>query len=1383
MNALFLDEVFDLHDTLSSGKDDTGNNFPPLPIEYWRIPGYQSPIDPICRRDFDAGQRWTAPRDPLVLDLDGDGIELTNSSSSVLFDHNADGIRAGSQWVKADDGLLVRDLNGNGQIDSGRELFGDQTQIGTATSPYSGPGSPLLARNGFEALRLLDSNRDKLISSADAAFAELKVWQDANQDGVSQVSELQTLTERGISQIKLGQLTQSTPVPGNGMPIITITDTRGESTGQSTFTKTRTDAAGNPIASEQTVRNVNFTQDPFYRKFTDDPAITDEAKQLAQVWGSGMVRDLQQAMSLKGADGQLKASSQALVNKVSTFMGSSGAVQRQAQINSILSAWGETSSFRPAMERNPWLRDATYLPSTLSYGSRGAAIALFATERPEDYRMLTVLEQFGGQDLIERFVATGQGSYLVSIDKSNPNNWRYYYDSYVTHWVDMRPMRMTIVREVYESLAQDIYKALYFETAGNDYLQDATTHLTEHGLRTEFHGLDARLQTLAALDKGAATVELAEFLRFANDFVVDTGWDGAAQLSDLLAEATFTPEQRAALARVQVGFAPANTGNMFAGNGNDILVGKAGDWRLDGNGGDDIIMGGNGNDVLTGGTGDDQLVGGLGNDAMYGDWGNDTYFWGAGQGNDAILDRNASVGGANLVVLRGLNPKDVRTQLIRTDDTRNIMFTNVHTGETLAVHTAFDYDLYWGRRGGPMIFQFADGTRGDMNDAVRWSVAQATDGDDVLVGTQLDDLSAKLSGGAGDDFIIGRGGADVMEGGAGNDVLWGNGSPTSALELQRGVPSVRGYTARASIGDNDVYVFGRGDGQDVILDVDTAVGNLDTLRFKAGIVAEDLALAQRGLDLIVSVQGTTDQITITGFYARVPQWYAAQTRPNAIERFEFADGTTWDLQQIAEAGWQGTAGDDNFTGDELANRMMGATGADRISGLEGDDTIAGGQGDDVLSGDAGNDSLAGGDGKDTLSGGSGDDILQGGAGNDLLYAGAGRDTIVFGRGDGDDVLASDSDLNVEWQRRLSGQPWVATGNNVVQLADGVTAADVRIRLGAGTPNTFGVAQSDLVLQLVNAQGLVTDSLTVRNAMRSVSGAEVLPADQFSLQEIRFADGTVWLPEQMMAQSLLGDAAGQTMQGFGGDDVFDGRGGNDTLLGGAGSNTYLFGRGDGHDVIKHDGQYGISTLVFKQGVAPQEVQVRRVGSAAVFTLLGSQDSITLESVFPGYSDVDGINRLAQVRFADGTIWDSQAVNELAVQATSGDDALADTLRDVTTVLAGGAGNDVLRSDYGGTTYVFNRGDGQDTIIENDYGGALDTLRFGAGIAAADLEVQTQPDGGVLISIRGTPDSVRLTRNSGYDIEVFEVGGCDAELHPDSELRSRASSGNAAGHQWR
>jgi hypothetical protein len=140
---------------------------------------FRDAVSPLINTLFQSAQNWQPPRDPLVLDLDGDGIETVGISgaSPVLFDHDADGIRTGTGWIKADDGLLVLDLNGNGTIDSGRELFGDNTQL-----PAGPGGSTQTAANGYQALQQHDTNADGQINSQDAVYSQL--YSDFTDDPV-----------------------------------------------------------------------------------------------------------------------------------------------------------------------------------------------------------------------------------------------------------------------------------------------------------------------------------------------------------------------------------------------------------------------------------------------------------------------------------------------------------------------------------------------------------------------------------------------------------------------------------------------------------------------------------------------------------------------------------------------------------------------------------------------------------------------------------------------------------------------------------------------------------------------------------------------------------------------------------------------------------------------------------------------------------------------------------------------------------------------------------------------------------------------------------------------------------------------------------------------
>jgi len=115
------------------------------------------------------------PSSPLVIDMDGDGVELISLvNSTVQFDIDLDGFTELTGWVAADDALLAYDVNGNGIIDDQSELFGN-------SSAYA---------NGFLSLAALDSNADGVIDVNDAAYADLLVWQDVNSDGYSAAAEL-----------------------------------------------------------------------------------------------------------------------------------------------------------------------------------------------------------------------------------------------------------------------------------------------------------------------------------------------------------------------------------------------------------------------------------------------------------------------------------------------------------------------------------------------------------------------------------------------------------------------------------------------------------------------------------------------------------------------------------------------------------------------------------------------------------------------------------------------------------------------------------------------------------------------------------------------------------------------------------------------------------------------------------------------------------------------------------------------------------------------------------------------------------------------------------------------------------------------------------------
>jgi hypothetical protein len=136
-------------------------------------------------------------KSPVVIDVLGNGFDLTDAKSGVGFDIQGTGNVELLSWTKggSDDAFLALDRNGNGMIDNGGELFGNFTP-----QPTPLDGNP---RNGFWALTGFDSNGNAKIDGDDPIFPSLRLWQDINHNGISEPSELHQLSDLGVTTIDL----------------------------------------------------------------------------------------------------------------------------------------------------------------------------------------------------------------------------------------------------------------------------------------------------------------------------------------------------------------------------------------------------------------------------------------------------------------------------------------------------------------------------------------------------------------------------------------------------------------------------------------------------------------------------------------------------------------------------------------------------------------------------------------------------------------------------------------------------------------------------------------------------------------------------------------------------------------------------------------------------------------------------------------------------------------------------------------------------------------------------------------------------------------------------------------------------------------------------
>ncbi len=543
-------------------------------------------------------------------------------------------------------------------------------------------------------------------------------------------------------------------------------------------------------------------------------------------------------------------------------------------------------------------------------------------------------------------------------------------------------------------------------------------------------------------------------------------------------------------------------------------------------------------------------------------------------------------------------------------------------------------------------------------------------GFDVLAGGSGDDV-------LGDDAIVGANGPDLLLGQAGNDTLSGR-FGNDLLDGGAGNDILLGgqYSAGPTGFDSDTYVFGLGYGQDLIDDDDKFFGSnhFDVLQLGSGILAEGLTVRRSGINF----DGIDVVITLNGTSDRITidDQFAGDAE-SGVEEIRFADGTAWGRAAIAAQALIGGDGDD---------RLVGFSTSDTITGAAGDDTLIGGSGSDVLDGGAGNDTLVGGQ-------------------NSVGSSGLDSDTYLFGLGYGQDLI--DDDDNYFGSNHF----------DVLQLGSGILAEGLTVRRSG--LNFDGI---DVVIT-VNGTG---DRVTIDDQFTSDAESGV--------EEIRFADGTVWDRAAIAAQALIGGDGDDRLVGFSTADTILGAAGNDTLIGGGGND--LLDGGSGNDSMS--GGFGDDTYVV-DGAGDTVTEGSSQGADTVRSAINFILGNHVENlILLGSADLRGDgNGLANVLTGNS--------GSNILMGLGGAD-----------LLDGGAGNDLLDGGLGSDTFVFRPGYGSDTI-----------QGFTAGAATEDL-----------IDIRGmgigdfTTLSQRLSQNGSDTVIDFDNGDVvrlagisSASLHQD------------------
>ena len=1355
---------------------------------------------------------------PIIFDMGGDGVQTTNVNSGAYFDHAGDGFAEQTSWVAESDGLLVRDLNGNGKIDTGAELFGSETRLS------SGAKAGQKAANGFEALQELDSNRDGKVDASDATFASLLVWQDSNGNGLTEHGELRSLADAQVQSIDVAYI-NSTQVDSNN---------------------NQHKQLGHFTTSAGQVRDANdvwFQTDTSFSVPTNQVSVSAEIAAMPLIGGYGKVADLQQAIAAD-ASGRLKG-------LITQFGQTTSISAREALVKEIIFKWAGVENVDPNSRAATQIYgnvigDARKLEALEEFiGEEWFGIWCWGTRDPNPHGqaapvLLKAFDQFAEMIYAQLVAQTTLKPMFNKIHyawDANSNSVTIDLTRVATH--------IGIQAEFNRSIAKTELSEFMRALKGMDALGNVN-----------LIGFEAALAPLGQDISSLVSSAWAVLGTPGNDYM--TGTAGTDLIQGL-----------------------GGNDNINGAASNDILDGGAGDDMLFGNEGADTIYGGNGNDQLYGGTGADQyyFARGDGKDTIHEDFLDDTLI---SIGDLTLEELRFVRSGADLVVgfqtsaddqitlaeffkngvpqsTLVLKKADGSTQRV---DVANLMEASLNPSSANDVlygaQTADNIDalagddLVYARAGNDTV----DGGAGADN-------LKGGDGDDVLLGGADNDAlygetgNDNLQGGDGNDKLFGAEGSDTLAGGNGDDVLDGG---------------VAGDSMAGGAG-NDSYLVD--DAADVMLEA--AAEGVDSVTASVNVVLtehiENLLLVGttnlnasgnasanhlQGNDAANSLFGMLGDDVLDGAGGNDTLDGGDGTDNvhggSGEDSLLGGDGDDHLFGEVGNDILQGGAGSDLLEGNEGADQLLGGTGSDLLDGGIGADTMAGGAGDDayivddlgdviseaadggmdtvnasvsvtlaenvdhlmlvgvadlagtgnqdantllgnlganVLSGLAGNDSLQGAQGDDVLDGGTGDDWLDGGEGNDTMQGGSGNDrymvdsqsdVLLENAGEGVDTVESLVSLNLANNVEnllLSQQGGYINGfgndlNNLIQGND----FDNRLEGGAGLDTLEGGLGNDTY---------VVDSLSDTIIEQAEGGLDTVEAYlSYTLgnevERLVLAGSGHW--------NATGNGFDNALFGNSGSNRLDGGLGADQMQGGAGNDVYVVenendwvqeGFDEGIDTIERSFD---TTLILTDNVENLVLagDVYRgngnaldnliTGNAADNNLLGLEGNDTLiggagnDALFGAegsdvliggtgddYYEIDDVNDIITENpnegddFVRATVSWTLGPNQERLAVDGSDDlsvtgnALANGLwgNAGNNLLLGGLGNDFLVGGGGNDVYLFNRGDGQDTLDNKDAVIGTDTLRFGAGILETDVVV-LQTGNNLFLKLKNSTDQI-------------------------------------------
>ena len=886
-----LDSLLDLSKNLTEIFDDVGN----FPSNF---------MDKVFELFGDASKFAIAS--PLVFDLNGNGIETLGKDSGIHFDHDGNGFAELTGWVGPNDGLLVLDRNGNGQIDNGSELFGDQSILANGKK----------AANGFLALADFDANKDKVINAQDEIYSQLRIWKDANSNGKTDEGELLTLEEAGIASINLSYKNQN------------ITDEHGNRILQ---VSSWTDFEGNV----HEVVDVWFATDKIRTVDLNLVEIPEDILVLPEIQGFGNVHSLRQAMA-QDESGQLRT-------LVEAFIAAPNEATRLGLMDQILFVWTGSDQYS-ADSRGAGMKDGRKLYVLEAFmGTEFLQGGRVSNPLPEAGAKLLEAYSLLAESLMQQLLAQTVFKPLYELID-------FRLDTETWQWV---PKVDQLLAALNEQISQN-------NEAGTELLTGFAQNLVS--VLDNTYGTSI-LEALAQSEGKCGILFQAILSSQGRNLIIGKG-QGVSLTGSSGDDALIGTDGNDKL------YGENGNDLLFGGLGNDSLYGGLGNDILIGGKGNDYLEGGKGNDTYRFARGDGQdtiydydttagnkdvieFAEGINpEDVVVLRNGNHLVFKLVGT-TDQITVSSYFTNQAYYAVEEVHFADGTVWDLLKIDQ----LVTQGTDGNDTLYALARAPNLSGGAGNdtlhGDANANILDGGAG--NDTLYGGAGNDTlyggAGNDRLEGQDGNDL---LFGGEGNDSLYGGNGNDTLDGGAGDDYLDGGlGNDTYIISRYGGRDTI--YDNDSTAGNVDTARF---------IDVDSTevnelrkVGNdLEIFFAETSVVIKDyFSNGNCRIERMEFADGVVVQ-NMAGLYARL-----------ALNCSDAAD--TINLGGLTSSVmFYGYGGNDKITvgaGDDL---LDGGAGNDSLYAGAGNDILIGGKGNDYLEGGTGNDTyrFARGDGQDTI---------------------------------------------------------------------------------------------------------------------------------------------------------------------------------------------------------------------------------------------------------------------------------------------------------------------------------------------------------------------------------------------------------------------------------